>query len=255
MKNFLIIILFPLFSNAQILTMDIIQVKEGRDKDYEAIEVFMIPIQKMAIIEGKKMGWYILKNIGGGDLSDIEDKGVVDYMILTVYKDQDQLNLDVWDGYLDIAKKAYKGKMSSRKIERMMSSIVDEGNPRKDTRTYTMENIYYTKPNPHIVGNIYTVFPAEQLNEDYEQFEMEYFKPIWEKNILAGNHKNWEFNRIIDRTENAYQNLTHIIFSQGVNGASIDFPTDFRSDQLSKSGIASRKGYDTAKMELIFMAN
>ena len=61
MKNFLIIILFPLFSNAQILTMDIIQVKEGRDKDYEAIEVFMIPIQKMAIIEGKKNGMVYLE--------------------------------------------------------------------------------------------------------------------------------------------------------------------------------------------------
>jgi hypothetical protein len=256
MKNFLLLlILFPLVSNSQILTMDIIQVKEGREKDYESIESFMLPVQQTAIVEGKKTGWYILKNIGGGDLSEIEDKGIVDYMILSVYKDQEQLKSDTWDGYLDIAKKAYTGKMSSRKVQRMMNSIVVEDNPRKDTRTYVMENIYYTKPNPHAVGNIYSVFPAEQLNEDYEQFEMEYYKPIWEKNILSGNHKNWEFNRIIDRTENAYQNLTHIIFNRGVSGATIDFPSDFLSNQLSKAGMASRKGFNTAKMEIIFMAN
>ena len=59
MKNFLLLllILFPLVSNSQILTMDIIQVKEGREKDYESIESFMLPVQQTAIVEGKKTGW------------------------------------------------------------------------------------------------------------------------------------------------------------------------------------------------------
>ena len=256
MRNILLVLfIIPLFSNAQILNMDIIQVKDGREIDYEAIEAFMVPIQQAAIKSGKKSGWYILKNSGVGDLSEIEDKGVVDYMILSTYKDLDQMKADTWDGYLEIAKNAYKGKMSSRKIERMMASIPADDNPRKDTRSYVMENIYYTKPNPHVVGNVYTVFPAQQLNEDYEQFEMEYYRPIWEKNILSGNHMNWEFNRIINRTENAYQNLTHIIFNRNVKGATIDFPSDFSSNQLAKVGMASRKGFDTAEMELIFKAN
>jgi len=256
MKNILLVLfIIPLFSNAQILNMDIIQVKDGREMDYEAVEAFMVPIQQAAINSGKKSGWYILKNVGGGDLTEIEDKGVVDYMILSIYKDLDQMKADTWDGYLEIAKKAYKGKMSSRKVERMIASIAAEDNPRKDTRSYVMENIYYTKPNAHVVGNVYTVFPAQQLNDDYEQFEMEYYRPIWEKNILAGKHMNWEFNRIIDRTENAYQNLTHIIFNRRVEGATIDFPSDFRSNQLSKAGMTSRKAFDTANMELIFKAN
>jgi len=75
------------------------------------------------------------------------------------------------------------------------------------------------------------------------------------KNILTGNHKNWEFNRIIDRTENAYQNLTHVIFNRFVDGASIDFQTDFKSNQLQEAGNASRKSFNTANMELIYKAN
>jgi len=105
MKNILLVLfIIPLFSNAQILNMDIIQVKDGREMDYEAVEAFMVPIQQAAINSGKKSGWYILKNVGGGDLTEIEDKGVVDYMILSIYKDLDQMKADTWDGYLEIAK-------------------------------------------------------------------------------------------------------------------------------------------------------
>jgi hypothetical protein len=62
MKNILLVLfIIPLFSNAQILNMDIIQVKDGREMDYEAVEAFMVPIQQAAINSGKKSGWYILK--------------------------------------------------------------------------------------------------------------------------------------------------------------------------------------------------
>ena len=117
MRNILLVLfIIPLFSNAQILNMDIIQVKDGREIDYEAIEAFMVPIQQAAIKSGKKSGWYILKNIGGGDLSEIEDKGVVDYMILSTYKDLDQMKADTWDGYLEIAKRYLKNHQNNPHI-------------------------------------------------------------------------------------------------------------------------------------------
>jgi len=252
MKKILLLLLIPFATSAQIMVMDVVQVKEGKSNNYEAIEAFVSPIQEQAIKDGKKMGWYVFKNIGGGDLSEIENKGIGDYIVLNVYKDLDQMKSDSWDKYMAIAKKVYKGKMSSRNINKKMSNI---GEPRKDTRSYTMENLYYTKPNPPVIGNIYSVSPIEQLSDDYEKFEMEFFRPMFEKNILAGNHKAWNFNKVIDNTENAYQNITHLIFNQPVPGAKMEVPSDFLNTQLQNAGIATRKIYNSASIQLLFMQN
>ena len=67
------LLLFPFIINAQIATIDIIQVKDGMEDDYEAVEAFVAPIQKEAIKQGRKFAWYILKRVSGGDLSEIED--------------------------------------------------------------------------------------------------------------------------------------------------------------------------------------
>ena len=252
MKKLLLILLLPLFSSAQTLVMDVVQIKKGKAMDYESVEAFISPVQKQAIEDGKKIGWYVFKNVGGGDLSEIEDKGIGDYLIINVYKDLDQMKSDNWDEYLSIAKMVYKGKMSSKSIERKISNI---GLPRKDTRSYTLENLYFTKPNPPVIGNLYTVSPVEQLTDDYEKFELEFFKPIFEKNILAGNHGAWNFNKVVNSSDNAYKNITHIIFNQSVKGANNVVPSDFISTQVQKIGIASRKIYDPATIQLLFMQN
>jgi len=250
MKNVLFTLSLFLVSGisfAQIIVMDVVQVKEGMSNDYEAVEKFVAPIMELAVENGDKMGWYIFKRLEGGDLSEAGNKGIGDYMIINVYKDEAQMNAQSVETFTAYAKKAYKGKMSNRAIDRRMNSLMDA---REDTRTYVLENIYYTKPNSLNVGDVVTVFPAEQLNSDYEQFEMEFYRPMWEKNILTGAHRAWNFNRIIDRTENAYQNLTHIIFNVAGIGE-LQFDTDFLSTKLAEMGQASRKGFDPAQMQLI----
>ena len=57
------LLLFPFIINAQIATIDIIQVKDGMEDDYEAVEAFVAPIQKEAIKQGRKFAWYILKRV------------------------------------------------------------------------------------------------------------------------------------------------------------------------------------------------
>ena len=250
MKKTFFLILVILFSNltfAQIIVMDVVQVKDGMSSEYEKVEEFVAPIMGEAVANGDKMGWYIFKRIQGGDLSEIENKGIGDYIIINVYKDRDQMKANV--PYSDYANKVYKGKMSRKSIQKKMDNLM---NVRKDTRTYTLENIYYTKPNSLQIGDIVTVFPAEQLNEDYENFEMYHYRPMWEEMILTGAHKAWNFNRIIDRSENAYKNITHIIFNVKGTG-NYQFKTDFITTKLNEIGSASRKGYDTADIQLIQM--
>lgn len=241
--------LFSLWSFGQIIVMDIVQVKEGKEADYEAVEAFVAPIMGEAVANGDKMGWYIFKRMKGGDLSEIEDKGVGDYMIINVYKDRVQMEANTMTTFSSYARKVYKGKMTNRSLDKKMSTLMDA---RKDTRSYTLENIYYTKPNRLQVGDEIGVFAAQQLNEDYEDFEMHYYRPMWEEMILTGAHKAWNFNRIIERSDNAYQNLTHIIFN-AVGTGEYKFKEDFISRKLGEMGTASRKGFDTAQMKLIQM--
>ena len=61
MKKLLFILLLPLFSSAQILVMDVVQIKKGKAMDYESVEAFISPVQKQAIEDGKKWDGMFLK--------------------------------------------------------------------------------------------------------------------------------------------------------------------------------------------------
>ena len=254
MKSILSTLAFLLslsMAHCQIAVMDVIQIKEGMESNYESIEAFVSPLQKEAINQGRKLGWYLMKRQSGGDLSEVEDKGIGDYVLVNIYKDQAQRDADQWSDYLEIAKKVYRGKMSTKKLTKKFNSAI---NPRKDTRTYILENIYYTKPGETKIGDVFYIFPAEQLNDEYEQFEMEIFRPMWEERILEGSHLSWSFNRVIDRSENAYQNVSHIIFNKPSEMPSKIQP-DFKTQKAMEMGFLARKGFDTAKCILIMMQN
>ena len=49
----------------------------------------------------------------------------------------------------------------------------------------------------------------QALNDDYEDYEMKFFKNMHEKNISDGSMGWWEFNRVIKRSNNANQDVTH----------------------------------------------
>ena len=253
MKKILYALFFGLFiftsAYSQVIVMDIVQVKEGMNAQYEAVEKFVEPIKREAVKMGKQLGWYIMKRKSGGDLSEIEKKGVGDYIILNIYQDEAQMKAGMdWDA---ISKKVYKGKMSSRSIEKRLET---GGAPRKNTRSYTLENVYYTKPGQANRGDSVSIFPAEALNDEYEKYEMEVFRPMWEKRILEGSHKYWGFNKIIKRSDNAYQNLTHIIFNSGT-GVESNIKPDFATQKAMNMGYNSRKGFDNAVCEIIFLAD
>ena len=49
--------------------------------------------------------------------------------------------------------------------------------------------------------------------DDFEQYESEVYKPLIEKEILQGNHRWWALSKIYERTDNSYENITHMFFS------------------------------------------
>ena len=97
MKNFLFTLFFGLFifanSYSQVIVMDIVQVKEGMNAQYEAVEKFVEPIKREAVKMGKQLGWYIMKRKSGGDLSEVENKGIGDYIILNIFKEEINANV------------------------------------------------------------------------------------------------------------------------------------------------------------------
>ena len=112
MKKFLFTLFSGLFifasSYSQVIVMDIVQVKDGMNAQYEAVEKFAEPIKREAVKMGKQLGWYIMKRKSGGDLSELENKGIGDYIILNIFKDEAQMKSGMdWNA---IAKKYTKEK-------------------------------------------------------------------------------------------------------------------------------------------------
>jgi|TARA_B110000259_G_scaffold35522_1_gene39838 hypothetical protein len=252
-KIYLITSLFfcTLLLNAQIATMEAYVIKDGMTGDYEALEDFVSPLKSMAIKEGNLQAWMVMKRKSGGNLQEIDpQKKVADYLVFNIYKDEAQMEADSWKAYPNYAYSHYKNKMSKKNIDKMMST-----NPKESARTYVIENIYQTPNYRPQVGDAINMAPMEALNEDYEQFELGFFMPIWSKIIEQGGLRMWGLARVKSSSDNSYKNLTHFVF-QNPTGMEYTFeePT-FIEQKVQEMGMASRKMYDMAEMEIIFLAN
>ena len=86
----------------------------------------------------------------------------------------------------------------------------------------------------------------EQLNEDYERFETEYFQ-----NRHQGNKLYWEFNKITNRSDNAYKPVTHNIFEVNMENSGQDQDSSFVDEMMGKYGSASRTLHGWMVVELL----
>jgi hypothetical protein len=58
-----------------------------------------------------------------------------------------------------------------------------------------------------------------QKESDYEQYESEVWKPVFEREILRNNFRWWALTKIVDRNEPAYQKPTHFVWNISVKNA------------------------------------
>jgi hypothetical protein len=241
--------------SAQIASMEAYVIQEGKDSDYRKIEEFVAPLKAMAIKEGNLMQWIVMKRKSGGDLSSIDKtKEIANYIVFNVYKDKSQMDSDNWNNYRGYASKVYKRKMSKSSINKMFNMA--EGNQvKKSWRQYVIQGIYQTPSYRPQIGDLINLDPMEALNEDYENFELEFFMPRWEKVVDEGGLRMWGLAKVLSSSDNAYKNLTHFVF-KNPTGLPIKFgENSFLDSKLQEMGIQSRKGFNGASLEIVHIEN
>ena len=260
MKKLLLLLTltFTLSSSAQYAILSAVDVKDGMEEQYLALEAFFGPIHDLAIKKGMLNSQAVFKVVNTTD----EGENVADYFIISGFSSKEQLdayNGNSADKWLSIAKEAHKGSISSRRVERIMNSIGSESNQRR---------------NYHLVGVDATIWaggdlkPGDKMgllgtiakSDDFESYESEVYKPLVEKEILKGNHRYWGLTRIYERTENAYGDITHMFFNVGVEGADAsqswqDMQTTFKGQKLIEGLQAASDHQNGGQLELVSIHN
>jgi hypothetical protein len=258
-KLFLLLTLtFTITTSAQYAIISAVDIKDGEDAAYLKTEEFWGPLHKQAIKDGLELNQSVWKVIQNSDQRETP----ADYFIITGFSSKEQL-----DNYLsgsanfgEIAQKVYKGKMSKRAISRMFDSSQDSSNER---RNYHLQGVSATvfaggDINP---GDMMTMNSTIAKSEDFETWEIEVAKPLVEKAIMDGNHRWWNLARIYERTENAYEGITHMFFNIGVEGGESfgkyfeEYGSTFKGAKLMEGLQAASDHQNFVTLELVSIHN
>ena len=239
MKKQILSILFTLsflISFSQLVSYEAIWVNDGMEDDYIAVEEMWSEVKKQAIADNLQDFWIVFKV--EKDSTNPDHLTKPDYIVMNGFEDDAQRTMQ--KNWKELGMKVYKGKMSKRKFEKAWDKTPTV---RKETRNFLVERLDNSVWSPLAEGKearfLFNGFKA--LNDDYESFEMKYFKENHNKQIEAGSRAWWEFNKVISRSENANQEVTH--FTMDVVDANYQWSNDnepsFTDQMMSKYGVAS----------------
>ena len=255
MKNLIltIILLFTVATNAQYAIISAIDVKEGSDEGYLKLEEFFGPIHDATIEAGVQNSQTVFKVTSEGQNEDYPD-----YIIITGFSSKEQLDAynESWstDAWTNFARRVYRGKMSGRAISKMMNSVGDYSNER---RNYHVELVAAT---PFIggdwnPGDKASMNPMIKKNDDFENYETKVWMPLIQKEVLKGNHGGWAFVNIYEKNQNAYENLTHMVFNKNNESSYSDEMMEtigtFKYQKLFEGLAESRDMLDAIELEVI----
>ena len=242
MKKLLILITLSITisTSAQFAIVSAVDLNEGAEESYLKTEKFWGPLHEQAIKDGLELNQSVWKVIQSND----ERENPADYFIITGFSSKEQL-----DAYLsgsanfgEIAQQVYRGKMSKRAIQRTFDNSNTSSNVR---RNYHLQGIASTiwsggdlKP-----GDRMSVTSTIAISEDFESWETEVIKPMVEKEILNGQHRWWNLAKIYERTDNAYEGITHFFFNIGVPGVQ---RTGWQELGNTFTGLKLREGVQSA---------
>ncbi len=258
MKKILLLLACLIFniSFSQYASSSFVTLKEGMDKSYLEIEKLWSEYHKEAIKKGHKSNWAIWKVDPTGYEDKIEKSRIPHYMIVETFKSKELLdeemsryNKEGLKKINQLIKQKLKGKISSRNIDKILMKNVE-----KERRMYIHQGLAGTpftggslKP-----GDKMQVAPMQQLQEDYEQYEIQFYQKIFSDNVMKGNHRWWGFTKIIDRSDNALKFNTHAAWNIGIDGKQLEFPDDFASQKIMEITNNARKMYTPTSFELIY---
>ena len=252
MKKQILSILFTLtflISFSQLVSYEAIWVNDGMEEDYIAVEEMWSEVKKQAIADNLQNFWVVFKV--EKDSTNPEHLTKPDYIVMNGFEDDAQRTMQ--KNWKELGMKVYKGKMSKRKFEKAWDKTPTV---RKETRNFLVERLDNSVWSPLAEGKearfLFNGFKA--LNDDYESFEMKYFKENHNKQIEAGSRAWWDFNKVISRSENANQEVTH--FTMDVIDANYQWSNDnepsFTDQMMSKYGVASRERVIGDRMSMVY---
>jgi len=228
--------------------MDAVVLKEGMEEKYIEVEEFWSKIHEELIKEGKKVDWSIWKRLPGEPVSI--DSKPADFFIFNNFESIEQMQANNDIDYVAIAQKVHG--ISKKKATKMIDSSSD---PREATRSYTLSILSRAMAQDLKIekGTIASISLMQEKNDDYESFEMEVFKNQFQKRIDAGAQNFWGFTRVENRSENAYNQFSHICFN--INGEKeYNGKDDFKTQKLVELGMKSRDMIpNPGSMECVFI--
>ena len=257
MKKFILTTLFSLsltISFSQLISHTSVRVDDEDRNGYVELEEFWSNIHEQAIKDGHAMAWMVWEFV----YEDEKDgEGKPDFLIMNFFKDSLQkakVNNLNWKDY---AKKVYKGKLSKSKFEKKWNLPVGKRNYYELER---LDNTYWIGGDLE-KGMQITLNAFQALNEDYEDYEMKFFKKWHEKAILNGSRKWWEFNKILSTnvttTSSVEGTPTHSTIDMFGRAFSEDEQqefwgnTTFEDRIMWKNGVASRKQLGQYRLKLL----
>ena len=256
---FLITLLAVSISHGQFASTSFVTLNDGMEKAYLELEEVWSEYHKEAVKNGQKSSWAIWKVDPTGYEDKIEKSRIPNFLIVETYESKEQMDDEAKrytpEGFKkiqSIIKRRLKGKMSSSKINSILSKKVD-----KERRVYHHQALASTpftggglKPGDKLV-----ITPMQQLEDDYEKYETEFFQKIFADNVMKGNHRWWGFTKIFNRSENALTFNTHAAWNMPIEGKQLDFPEDFASQKVFELTGKARKSYNPTSYELVMVVD
>ena len=176
MKKQILSILFTLsflISFSQLVSYEAIWVNDGMEDDYIAVEEMWSEVKKQAIADNLQDFWIVFKV--EKDSTNPDHLTKPDYIVMNGFEDDAQRTMQ--KNWKELGMKVYKGKMSKRKFEKAWDKTPTV---RKETRNFLVERLDNSVWSPLAEGKearfLFNGFKA--LNDDYESFEMKYFKEL-----------------------------------------------------------------------------
>lgn len=252
-KIFFLILLIPLFSLAQYVGADFIVLNEGKESDYHQLEKIWKAYHQKSVDSGEKIGWSVWKRTP----RENDNENAAHYVVFNQFSSKEQMEnfMKNWsmNKAISIMKTGMKGKMSSKTVDRI---VKNGGKLKKEVRQYTIQLIDAT---PLAGGNLkkgdkmYFGTMSQKL-DDYEKYESEVWKPVFEREILRNNHRWWAVTKIVDRNDLAYQNATHFVWNIPIKDPKPFIEEeDYKSNKLQSMMDEFRQMSPASELTLVYL--
>ena len=230
-KIIFLLFLLPATAFSQYVVASFVVLNEGADSDYHKLEKVWSIYHQKTVDSGDKLAWSVWKRT----VTDNDNENAAHYVVFNNFSSKEQWDkaMKNWsmNEAISIMKAGLKGKMSSKTVDRIVKS---GGALKKEVRIYDLEFVDAT---PFVgelkIGDKMSFAGMSQKRNDYEEYETNVWKPVFEREILRNNFRWWAITKIVKRNEPAYKDPTHLVWNVGVqNGKPFVQDDDFMSKTM-----------------------